>query len=243
MTQLNQIVALEKGAKNRAAKTITEIYKKLQKTDLFHGLSRVYTPRAETDEQLPPESVRVQLTVQKQLKDMAATFVDMFDVVFTKENANTEAKADVKVGGQVLAADVPVTYLLFLEKQLTDWHTALTKVPVLNPAEEWVEDAANGGYRTPPVTTLRTKKVPRNHVKAEATEKHPAQVEVYYEDIPIGTWALTKFSGAIPATRRDELIGRVNQLIDAVKSAREEANSTVIEQKKIGHDIFEFLLA
>lgn len=243
MTQLNQIVALEKGAKSRTAKTITEIYKKLQKPDLFHGLSRVYTPRAEGDEQLPPESVRVQLTVRDQLKDMSAAFVDMFDVVFTKEHANTEARADVKIGDQVLAADVPVTYLLFLEKQLGDWHTALTKVPVLNPADTWVEDAANGGFRTAPVATLRTKKVPRNHVKAEATDRHPAQVDVYYEDITIGTWALTKFSGAIPATRRDELIARVNQVLDAVKSAREEANSTVIEQKKIGHDLFEFLLA
>ena len=29
--------------------------------------------------------------------------------------------------------------------------------------------------------TIRTRKVPRNHVKAEATEKHPAQVEVINE--------------------------------------------------------------
>lgn len=243
MTQLNQIVALEKGVKSRASKAITEIYKKLQKTDLFHGLSRVYTPRAEGDEQLPPESVRVQLTVEDQLAALADTFAEMFDVVYTKECANTEAKADVKVGDRVVATGVPITYLLFVEKQLTDWHTALTKVPVLNPADEWIEDNANGGFRTAPVATLRTKKVPRNHVKAEATDKHPAQVDVYYEDIQVGTWALTKFSGAIPAAKRDVLITRVDRLIDAVKSAREEANSMTIEQKKIGEKFFDFLLS
>jgi hypothetical protein len=35
-------------------------------------------------------------------------------------------------------------------------------------------------------------------VKAEATEKHPAQVEVYHEDVVVGQWKTVKFSGALP---------------------------------------------
>ena len=35
-------------------------------------------------------------------------------------------------------------------------------------------------------------------MKYEATEKHPAQVETYTEDIKVGEWTMVKFSGAIP---------------------------------------------
>ena len=59
--------------------------------------------------------------------------------------------------------------------------------------------------------TLRTKKVPRNHVKAEATEKHPAQVEVYYEDVAVGYWTTVKFSGALPAQPRQRTAGAASR--------------------------------
>ncbi|WP_445307320.1 DUF7873 family protein [Microcoleus vaginatus] len=40
-------------------------------------------------------------------------------------------------------------------------------------------DASADCWATEPVQTLKTFKTPRNHVKAEATEHHPAQVDVY----------------------------------------------------------------
>lgn len=244
MTLLNQIVAVEKGVKSRVDKRITAAYHTLQKSQLFTGLSRVYTPRDDDGATLPPESTRVQTTVSDQLGAMAADFTELFDVVLTKETSNAQAKADVVVHGQTLLADVPVTYLLFLEKQLTHWHTALAKVPVLTAEDEWTEDPSNDGwYRTPAVQTIKTKKVPRNHVMAPATERHPAQVEVYYEDIPVGTWATVKFSGAITAKRRDEYVARVDALLDAVKQAREAANSLEVQQKKAGEALFSYLLA
>jgi len=84
------------------------------------------------------------------------------------------ARADVVIDGQTIATDVPVTYLLFLEKQLVDLHTFVKKLPVLDAAESWVRDDSTDSWRTEAVRTIRTKKVPRNHVKAEATDKHPA---------------------------------------------------------------------
>lgn len=81
-------------------------------------------------------------------------------------------------------AQVRVPYLPFLEKQLTDLHTFVRKLPVLDAAESWNLDPSTDCWKTDPVRTIRTKKVPCNHVKAEAAEKHPAQVEVYFEDNP-----------------------------------------------------------
>ena len=83
--------------------------------------------------------------------------------------------------GEFLARDVPVTHLLFLEKQLTDVHTFVAKLPLLDPAEDWADepDPVSGTWKTHPAKTVRSKKVPRNHRVAEATQQHPEQVQVY----------------------------------------------------------------
>lgn len=72
-----------------------------------------------------------------------------------------------------------MSYLLFLEKQFADVHTLLRKLPVLDASESWTQDPSTDAWKTAPVRTVRAKKVPRNHVKAEATDKDPAQVDVY----------------------------------------------------------------
>jgi hypothetical protein len=136
---------------------------------------------------------------------------------------------------------VPVAYLLFLEKQLVDLNTFVRKLPVLDASEAWTQDPSTDDWKTEPVRTLRTKKVPRNHVKAEATEKHPAQVEVYYEDVPVGYWTTVKFSGALPARRVNELLERIERLQQAVKFAREEANAAEVTDQRAGDPVFGYL--
>jgi hypothetical protein len=182
MAKLNQIIALEKGVKSKSFQELTEAHHAVQKPALLSGISRVYQPKDEEGEQLPPESTKVQVKTEEVLRDIAATITRLFDVTATKDWANCHATADVVVDGRSLLRDVPVTYLLFLEKQLTDLHTFTKKLPVLDAAESWAFDASADCYRTEAVRTIRTKKVPRNHVKAEATEHHPAQVEVYYAE-------------------------------------------------------------
>jgi hypothetical protein len=242
-TKLNQIIAVEKGVKSKSFQDLTEAHHAVQKPALLSGISRVYQPKDEEGEQLPPESTKVQVKTEEVLRDMAATLIRLFDVTATKDWANCDAKADVTVDGQVLLRDVPVPYLLFLEKQLTDLHTFVKKLPVLDAAESWTFDASADCYRTEAVRTIRTKKVPRNHVKAEATEHHPAQVEVYYEDIPVGYWSTTKFSGALPARRVHELTDRVEKLAAAVKFAREEANAAEVSDQRVGDALFGYLFA
>ena len=243
MAKLNQIIAVEKSVKSKSFQDLTEAHHAVQKPTLLSGLARMYQPKDEEGEQLPPESTKVQIKSEEILRDTAATLTRLFDVTATKDWANCHAKADVTVDGQVLLRDVPVTYLLFLEKQLTDLHTFVKKLPVLDAAESWTFDASADCYRTDAVRTIRTKKVPRNHVKAEATEHHPAQVEVYYEDIPVGYWSTTKFSGSLPARRVRELIARVEKLQAAVKFAREEANGAEVTDQRVGDAVFGYLFA
>ncbi|HMA34601.1 MAG TPA: hypothetical protein VKY74_08980 [Chloroflexia bacterium] len=241
MARLNQIIAIEKGIKSRTFQELTEAHHVLQKPAQLAGIARVYRPKDEEGEQFPPESTRVQIKADEIIRQTVTILTELFDVTATKDWTNCVARADVVVDGQTLLAGVPVTYLLFLEKQLVDLHTFIKKLPVLDASESWSVDTAADAYASEPMQTVKTKKIPRNHVKAEATDKHPAQVEVYYEDVIVGYWRTVKFSGALPAQRVHELLERVERLQQAVKFAREEANNTEAAEQKVGARVFGYL--
>jgi hypothetical protein len=241
--KLNQVIAIEKGTKSRALQELTEAHQTLQKPALLAGIARTYRPKDEEGEQFPPESTRVQIKAEDIVRKTTDELTKLFDVVATKDWANCTAKADIIVNGVTLLTQVPATYLLFLEKQLVDLHTFIKKLPILDASELWTFDPSADSWATEPIQTTKTKKIPRNHVKAEATEKHPAQVEVYYEDVLVGNWRTIKFSGSLPAQRVNELLSRVELLQEAVKFAREEANSLEVSEQKVGAKILTYLFS
>ena len=241
MARLNQIIAIEKGIKSRSVQELAEAQKALQKPALLSGISRTYRPKDEEGEQLPPESKKVEVKAEEIIRNTAEVLTKLFDVTATKDWTNCNARADVVVDGQTLLTQAPVSYLLFLEKQLTDLRTFIKKLPVLDAADTWNFDESSDCWATEPVQTLRTFKTPRNHVKAEATEHHPAQVEVYYEDVTIGYWRTVKFSGALPARRINEMLEKLEKLSQAVKFAREEANNSEAAEQRVGEQIFQYL--
>jgi hypothetical protein len=241
MPKLNQIIAISAGKKSHAQKAITEAYQNLQKTTLLEGISRTYKPKDDEGEQLPPEKKLVQVKVKDAIRGVTAALTELFDIVATQDGANCLAKANVSVDGTVVLRDVPVTTLLFLEKQLVDLHTFVEKLPVLDPGESWTYKADVDQYSSEAYQTTKTKKVMKNHVKAEATKEHPAQVETYTEDVIIGHWTTVKFSGAVPAKEKNEMLARVSALQEAVKSAREEANGMEVEQKKMGAAVLQYV--
>ena len=241
MTKLNQIIAVSNGKKSRTQSSMTELYHKLQKSPLLSGIARTYRPKDDDGEQLPPESNRVLLQVKDIIKEASTIWTELFDAIATQDTANCSASADVCVDGEVLLADVPVTHLLFLEKQLNDIHSFVSKVPTLDPAYEWEWSDEANCYATKPTETTRTKKIPRNHVKYEATKEHPAQVEMFTEDVLVGYWTKVDFSGAMLEKQKNQIVNRVRQLQEAVKQAREDANNTDVVLVENGKVIFGFL--
>jgi hypothetical protein len=239
--RLNQIIAVEKDVKAKAHGDLAEAQHTVQKQALLTGISRTYQPKDDEGEQLPSESTRVQVRAEEVLRDVASSLTRLFDVVATKDATNCVASADVMVDGTALLEAVPVTYLLFLEKQLSGIHSFLRQLPVLDAADSWSYNEPADAWATVPVGTTRTKKIPRNHVKAEATERHPAQVDIYVEDVVAGYWTTTKFCGALPARRVKELLSRVETLLCAVKEAREEANTTQAVDRRAGEKVFGYL--
>lgn len=243
MAKLNQIIAIEKGIKSRVYGDVGELHKAAQKADLFNGFNKTYQPKEDDGETLPSERKRVQYTVTEILRGIGRMSTEWFDVTARKDWTNCSASADVTVDGNVLLAAVPVTYLLFLEKQLTDLRTVVGTLPVLDEGDSWAKDAEAGLYKTQPIETRRTQKVQRPLVLYPATPEHPAQTQIITEDVFAGTWTQVRLSGAMPRPEKEALADRVEKLLQAVKQAREAANGAdEVATPAVGKAVFDYLL-
>lgn len=224
-SKLNQIIAIEKGIKARSYAEISDLHKAIQKPELFNGFSKTYASKAEDGDELPAEAKRVQFTVRDVLATVARSMGDLISVTARKDWTNCDAAADVVVDGKILVAGAPVTFLLFLEKQLVDLRTFASNLPTLDHSDDWTFDENSGLYRTQPTKTHRTRKEQRPIVLYDATPEHPAQTQLITVDEIAGFWTAVKHSGAMPAPKRTELIERIDKLLRAVKEAREAANN------------------
>jgi hypothetical protein len=239
--KLNQVIAVEKSLKVRVNTEVDKIYKILQKPTLFDGFTKTYKKDKDEDpEDLPPQNQRVQFTAEQLARDAGKQLAQLFDVEASKDMANMQAQATVVVDGLNLGP-YPVTFLLFLEKMLTDLHTVLDKAPTLDPAEAWKYDQPGQVHRTDPVLTARTKKVQKPLVLLQPTEKHPGQAEKITEDVIVGKWEQVKVSGAWTEARRRLVGDRLEQLTKALKYAREQANVIDAPDVAVGKPLFEWL--
>lgn len=240
--KLTVILGLLKGAKTRAHTNVSALHHQSTKAPLYAGQIRTYTPREDDGEQRPAESQNVQLRANDVLEELSQQLARHWDLALWRDEGNTKARADVVVDGESVLRDVPATFLLFLEKQLNDWRTAITKLPTLAPDQSWSLDESTGLHRTEPVKSASTRKLLRNHVLARATDKHPEQVKTYEEDVPVGDWVTVKLSGALTVPRQRLLVERLDKLADAVKSAREQANLVEVDEVKAADQLFTYLL-
>jgi len=241
--QLNQVVALVKGKKSRAAKLLTEVHHRVFHKDKVTGISRTYQPIADDGEMLPAENRRVQVHVEDQLIILKSILSDFIDVVVTQDMGNTKATGDIQIGDDPLLTGIPVTVLMFIEKQLVDMRTLIEKLPVLPTDRVWSMDEAKNCWVTQAEKTIKTQKKAEVIVKYDATDKHPAQTDLISVDKTVGHWSTIHISGAIPESRRDEMLTRINLLSDAVKAAREQANSREVTYNlMVGETLLGYIL-
>lgn len=243
MTHLGQLIAVQQGEQERTAEALRELKQQLGDEGLLTGLDRRYRPRDAADtEELPHETKQVQVTVADSLEIVRRRFARLWDLAAAKELTNTQAFADVVVGDTTLLQRVPAGYLLFLERELGNLRQLIASLPTLDPAVNWEAAGDDGVYVTPPIETTRTKKTPKAFVAYEATEAHPAQVQVFTEDAVAGYWTKREFSGMLPRARRRELLDRIDALARAVRFARETANQTEVEDRHLGQQVLDYLL-
>ncbi|HIJ70636.1 MAG TPA: hypothetical protein HPP87_04645 [Planctomycetes bacterium] len=157
------------------------------------------------------------------------------------DSSSTSAKADVIVAGDTILSDVPVSVLLFLEKQLIDLRTLANNLPTLPTDKIWKLDVAKNCYVTEPEQTVKTQKKIEPIVKYHATKEHPAQTDLISVDKTIGHWVTIHLSGALPEKERDTIIERIEKLQDAIKIAREQSNSAEVLKAEIAENILGYI--
>lgn len=248
MPKLHQIVAILATVKKNTAEAFTAAYHLLQKPALFSGMSKTYHP---FDDEASKSEVRadrrsdemqqVQQSVKEQFAVITKNLAELVDTTLTQDFGNTQARGTINVDGLKLE-NIPATSLLFLEKHLKDMRTVLSKTPVRDGSHVWTYSEEDDAYVTKPYTTFQTKKVMRNHVMAPATDKHPAQVQVYNEDVQVGEVLTRHLSTAISLKERNEMAERVDRLIAAVIAAREQANDIEVERREgLGKALADFI--
>lgn len=183
-------------------------------------------------------------TVMSKIEYSAEHITRYLDAVLQKEATNQTASADIVVDGVTIAKNVPATFLLGLETKLKNIRTIYENLPTLQPGIKWELDPTQGKgvYKMSyPEEKFRTKKVMKNHVLSEATKEHPAQVQVYSEDEKIARVVTNKWCGMITPAEKSALLGRFDNLLRAVKKARQKANSVDVVDRTIGKELFSYI--
>lgn len=241
MPKLNQILAIEKGVKNRVTSAVTKLYHAAQKPNLFDGLDKKYQSKDEDGESFPPERKEIQFKAESVLKQLRRHLAELLDTTATKDWANCGATADIEVDGTVILPNVPVTYLLFLEKQVEHLGTVLEAMPTLDTSLRWTRDEAAGTFVSDEQVTHKTKKVEKPIVVIEPTEHQPGQFTVLTEDVVIGHWKTVHQSGRMRAADKEELLDRLVKLQKAIKQAREDANSAEADHQRVGDQVLGYI--
>ena len=250
MTKLHEVLAVEADKEGIAKAIIAESEKNFSsKHELFQGMDKVLEMSEEGNELIEEagrEYREINTTVPKRLAYTADAVIDWLDVVLQKEASNQAANADITIDGSVLAANVPVTFLLSLETKLKHLRKMYLVAPTLPPGMEWALSEQDGEdvYKlVKPEVRVKTAKTLVHKELAPATDKHPAQIEHWNEDVAVGKFTTQYKAGLISSARKHELLGRIDSLIQAVKQARMRANSMDVLNRTIGQEIFDYLHA
>jgi hypothetical protein len=179
--------------------------------------------------------------VTKELLSVVTPLTSYINNSISLNQGNAQVLVDVVVGGEVMFSKVPPTFLMELKKQVGDLQTLVSKLPTLDPSTEWRYNLNSAVYMSSPMTTFKTQKVKKAMTLAPATDKHPAQVTVWDEDVPVGTWTKTDLSGAIPLPLRNTLLANVMALEKAVEDALSEANAHKVKDYEGGQKVVDYL--
>lgn len=246
MAKLHELLAVEGDLSKVASKTQTEaINTFLKKPSHFKGSVRTVEmfDEGRSGENSSDETHMV-TTIGDKLNYINRSAVKYYDAVLQKEMTNQKAKADYIVDGEVIAKDLPATYLLGLEQKLKSLRNVYESIPTLDPSLSWEksETQGDGVYSADSKTNFRTEKVARHRVLVEATKEHPAQIREWFEDVAVGRIDVKNYSGMISVAYKSKMLSRIDTLILEAKRARQRANSETVVDAKLGQTLMDYII-
>lgn len=247
MAKLHEVLAVEGDLEKTARAILDEASVTFtKKPDHFLGQMRslIMFDAERAVENMKEEKALV-TTVRDKLVYVFSHLSRLYDTTSRKECTNQAARADIVVDGETLVAQVPATLLLSMESRLRAVKELCEQIPTLEPGKPWALDPVRGDgiyVTTAPEVRFRAEKAKRHQVIVPPTEQHPAQVEVWDENVNVGKYETTHWSGAYSPADKSALLARIDKLIRAVKKARQRANNTEVISKPIGDAIFNYLM-
>ena len=214
-----------------------------KKPEHFKGQTRAITffDEARAAENVS-ETKEVVTTVMDKLDYTFKSVGRYWDALLQLETTNGVARADLMVDGNVLATDVPATFLLGMETRLKELRAVLLTIPTLAPELAWSKDeTADFTYVSPPQVNFRGEKTMKYKVLYEATDKHPAQIEKWNEDVPVARIETTHRSTMLTPSQKSQMLMRCDSLIAGVKAARQRANTAEVERREIAATMFTYI--
>ena len=239
MKKLHELLSIEPDLRTEAQKISGEVRETLADSKRVHGMIRTFRPLDEDEDPLPDERVEMLTTVRGELIRFNVSMAKFIDSAVSKEVTNTVASATLQLGES--AFELPATALLNLENRLAEIRKVYAAIPTLDPAEVWNYDEDLEVYVADTRIAYKTRKVPKTHVSYEATKEHPAQVEIYHEDIRVGEREQIMHSGAMTLARKRVLLGRIDDMLKEVKQARQRANDIEVKEVQIAARVFEVI--
>jgi hypothetical protein len=248
MAALHEIIAVDGDREKVAQVTMEEASTTFSKKhQLFNGSHRkltMFDDKRKNEEQAAEEFKELTETVQGKLDYVWEHIINHLDCNAAKEATNCVAKADIVVNDVVLAKGIPATLLLSLESKLKKVREMYVTIPTLLPGIAWELDPELGDniYKDAnPEHANKTEKVLRFQVMVAATDKHPAQVEKWNPDDPVGVYETHKWTGMVSPADKSKFLGRIDMLIQSIKQARQRANEAKVVEMKVGKMLFDFI--
>jgi len=239
MKKLHELLSIEPDLRTEAQKISSEVRDTLSDPKRVTGMIQIYRPIVDDEEQEPDLRTAMVTTTEKELDRFNVAMGRFINSAVTKEYTNTKAMTTVEIGGETV--DLPATALLNLESRLAEIRKVYASIPTLDPAEIWHYDESLEVYVSEVRKTFKTRKVPKTHVAYNATPEHPAQVQIFHEDIRVGERETIIHAGTITLARKRVLLGRIDDLIKQVKQARQRANDIEVMKIEIADLLFDVI--
>ncbi len=259
-SKLHEVIAVEPALKERVLKILNETMATFTKRD-GHFIGRQVTFESSIDDDnkedihakqleqqvasdIADKQQEIVTTVTDKLTYTGAFLVKAWDAALQIATTNGAARADVLIDDNPIATELPAVFLLEMEKNLRTFRGVCEKIPTLDPSKDFKLDDDKGAhiYRAKDQERVRMKKVRRYHTMVKPTEHHPAQVDILDEDVPVGTVKTQEWSAKFTPAEKSDLLGRIDQLQDAVKQARIRANQQEVDKRKAGTAFMKFIL-
>ena len=214
------------------------------KPERFQAQRKTYTPvDLENGRTHPTEDIPMSSTVREKLDWVRKSWQVFMDCEYQRDVTNTTAKADLVFDG-ITIPDLPVTFLMQLEKQLTKLRQVYGSAPTLDPSVSWDQatDFDRPGVHQAPALERDSEEFTITYpVVLQPTAEHPGQYVEKKVASKTGTWKHQKWSGELTLHEKADILGRVDILLEAVRKAKSEANNDNHCTDKVAEVIFDYL--